>query len=91
VIAPGPWYFHMARRLVAGAAPGDGWGDPAGWLTESEAFFDRHGIHAVASACRSLLRRCGARPATSRARARVPEPFRGAGGALVVWVGIYDV
>jgi DNA-binding CsgD family transcriptional regulator len=69
----------MARRLVAEAAIDDGWGDPAGWLVESEAFFDRHGIHPVASACRSLLRKCGAGPVTTRARARVPEPFRDAG------------
>ena len=79
VIAPAPWYFHMARRLVAEAAIDDGWGDPARWLTESETFFDRHGLQPVASACRSLLRKCGARPPAPRARAGVPEPFRAAG------------
>jgi DNA-binding CsgD family transcriptional regulator len=78
VISPGLWYFHMARRLVAEAAIDDGWGDPARWLTESETFFNRHGLRPVASACRSLLRKCGARP-VSRARARVPEPFLAAG------------
>jgi DNA-binding NarL/FixJ family response regulator len=69
----------MARRLVAEAAIDDGWGAPARWLTESEAFFDRHGLQPVASACRSLLRKCGARPPALRARARVPEPFLAAG------------
>jgi DNA-binding CsgD family transcriptional regulator len=78
-ISQGPWYFHMARRLVAEAAIEDGWGDPARWLTESETFFDQHGVQPVASACRSLLRKCGARAPTPRARARVPEPFRAAG------------
>jgi DNA-binding CsgD family transcriptional regulator len=79
VISPALWYFHMARRLVAEVAIDDGWGEPARWLTESEAFFDRHELQPVASACRSLLRKCGARPPALRARARVPEPFLAAG------------
>jgi DNA-binding CsgD family transcriptional regulator len=41
----------------------------------SGRFFDRHGLQPAASACRSLLRKCGARPPALRARARVPEPF----------------
>jgi DNA-binding CsgD family transcriptional regulator len=75
VISPALWYFHIARRLVAEAAINDKWGDPARWLIESETFFDRHGLQPAASACRSLLRKCGARPPALRARARVPEPF----------------
>ena len=73
---PGSWAFHQGRRLVAEAAILDGWGEPAGWLRESEAFFDQHGYQAVASACRSLLRKCGVPATSGRAHRRVPEPFR---------------
>ena len=59
-LAPCDWYRHHARRLVAEAAIVDGWGDPARWLGEALAFFDQTGPPAVASACRSLLRRAGA-------------------------------
>ncbi len=79
ILANAPWYFHMGRRLVAEAAVRNGWGDPAGWLSEGEAFFDQHGYHAVVSACRSLLRRCGVRSSIGRGHAGVPEPFKGQG------------
>jgi DNA-binding NarL/FixJ family response regulator len=71
-LAPSDWYRQHARRLVAEAAIGDGWGDPATWLTEALAYFDANGDDRVASACRSLLRRAGAtvprraRPAHAR-------------------------
>jgi DNA-binding CsgD family transcriptional regulator len=74
-----PWYFHYGRRLVAEAAIEDGWGEPAGWLREADAFFDQHGYRTVASACRSLLRKCGVPALSGRAHRRVPEPFRGHG------------
>jgi DNA-binding CsgD family transcriptional regulator/tetratricopeptide (TPR) repeat protein len=59
-LAPSDWYRHHARRLVAEAALADGWGDPEGWLVEALAYFDPSGPPAIASACRSLLRRAGA-------------------------------
>jgi DNA-binding CsgD family transcriptional regulator len=80
ILANAPWYLNMGRRLMAEAAIRDGWGDPARWLRDSEQFFERHGYQAVASACRSLLRTCGARLTTGRGHAGVPEPF----GALGV-------
>ncbi|MGH9151485.1 MAG: AAA family ATPase [Acidimicrobiales bacterium] len=69
-LAPCDWYRHHARRLVAEAAIADGWGDPKQWLAEALAFFDPTGPPAVASACRSLLRRAGA-PVPRRRR---PSP-----------------
>ena len=59
-LAPCEWYRHHARRLVAEAAIADGWGDPKQWLAEALVFFEPTGPPAVASACRSLLRRAGA-------------------------------
>jgi DNA-binding CsgD family transcriptional regulator len=78
-VALGPWYRHFGRRLVAEVAIQDGWGEPATWLREGQEFFDRCGYHAVASACRSLLRKCGAPSTSGRAHRGVPEPFRGRG------------
>jgi DNA-binding NarL/FixJ family response regulator len=77
----------MGRRLIAEAAIRDGWGDPAGWLRDSERFFAQHSYQAVASACRSLLRTCGVRSTTGRGHVRVPEPF----GALGVTEREMDV
>ncbi len=74
---PGSWAFHQGRRLVAEAAIRGGWGEPAGWLGEAEAFFDQNGYQTVASACRSLLRKCGV--TSGRPHRGVPEPFRGHG------------
>jgi DNA-binding CsgD family transcriptional regulator len=74
-----PWYLHMGRRLLAEAAIQAGWGDPAAWLREAQAFCQEHGYEAVASACRSLLRRCGVRSTAGRGHAGVPEPFASQG------------
>ena len=79
MLALGPWFLQYGRRLVAEAAIRDGWGEPASWLREAEAFFDQNGYHAVSSACRSLLRKCGAPTTSGRAHRGVPEPFRGQG------------
>jgi DNA-binding CsgD family transcriptional regulator len=78
-LVPGPWYRHYGHRLVAEAAIQDGWGEPARWLREAEAFCDQNGYQAVALACRSLLRKCGAPAVSGRAHRGVPEPFRGQG------------
>jgi DNA-binding NarL/FixJ family response regulator len=59
-LVPSDWYRHHARRLVAEAALVDGWGEPERWLADALAFFDPVGPPAIASACRSLLRRAGA-------------------------------
>jgi DNA-binding CsgD family transcriptional regulator len=68
----------LALRLVAETAIQDAWGDPIAWLRETLGYFE--GRHApVASACRELLARTGAKvprrrpgstfvPATLRAR-----------------------
>ena len=79
LLAPAPWYFHYGRRLVAEAAIDHAWGEPAAWLRQSESFFEENGYRAVASACRSLLRKCGESGSRRRAHRGVPEPFRGHG------------
>jgi DNA-binding CsgD family transcriptional regulator len=79
-LVPCDWYRHHARRLVAEAALVDGWGDPERWLADALAFFDRAGPPAVASACRSLLRRAGARvPRRRRPAPDLAAPWAAAG------------
>jgi DNA-binding CsgD family transcriptional regulator len=73
--------FPMARwlgaRLVAEAAIADGWADPVPWLRAAEDYFHRCEVPAVASACRSLLRRSGARVTQRRSgHERVPAALR---------------
>lgn len=67
-----PWFRHLGRRLVAEAMVTDGWGDPVPWLREAAAFFDGHGNHVLAGACKDLLRAAGA-----------PVPRRGRGSSVV--------
>jgi len=69
---------HLARRLVAEAAIGDGWGNPAAWLAEAAAFFDGSGHDRMAAACRDLLRRAGGRVPRTTATG-LPAPLRTAG------------
>jgi DNA-binding NarL/FixJ family response regulator len=74
------WFRNHARRLVAEAAVGDGWGEPVAWLHEALAFFEKRDDDQIASACRSLLRRAGApvprrRPGTEA----VPTSLRALG------------
>jgi DNA-binding CsgD family transcriptional regulator len=59
---PWPWWRHLGRRLVAEAALQDGWGEPTRWLGEAAVFFDGFPAPAVASACRSMLRRACVSP-----------------------------
>ena len=75
-LVPSDWYRHHARRLVAEAAVVDGWGDPERWLADALAYFESGGPPAIASACRSLLRRTGA---------RVPRRRRPAPGLAAPW------
>ena len=53
------WFRLQARRLVAGAALADGWGDPAAWVREDLAVLDARGEERWAAALRGLLRRAG--------------------------------
>jgi len=71
-------FRHLARRLVAEAAIEDGWGHPAGWLSEAMAFFEDSGHDRVAAACRDMLRRAGQRVPRS-VSADLPRPLRAAG------------
>jgi len=72
-----PWWNHLARRLVAPAALGDGWGAPAGWLREAAVEFQASGHARLASACRGLLRQAGERvPRSGRGSAQVPAQMR---------------
>jgi DNA-binding CsgD family transcriptional regulator len=68
-----PWWNHLARRLVAQSALGDGWGEPVAWLREAAASFESTGHAQLASACRGLLRRAGVPvPRSGRGSAKVP-------------------
>jgi DNA-binding CsgD family transcriptional regulator len=51
---------NLGLRLVSEAAIADGWGTPADWLRTAEQYFHDEEIPAVASACRTMLRRTGA-------------------------------
>ncbi|MFC5138659.1 ATP-binding protein [Actinomycetospora rhizophila] len=64
--------LHCVQLLTAQAAVRDGWGDPATWLRESEAFFAEAGHARPARRCRIVLGRTGA-----------PVPRRGRGGSVV--------
>ena len=77
---PQPLAYHLGLRLVAQAALDDGWGDPAPWLREAEAYF--HGLPArpIAAACRALLRRVGTRvPQRRQGTAAIPLRLRKVG------------
>jgi DNA-binding CsgD family transcriptional regulator len=66
--------------LVAGAAIRDGWGDPVGWLRESEAFFAAGGYDRTARRCRTMLGEAGAPvPRRSHGTSDVPAPLRALG------------
>ncbi len=73
------WFRHVGRRLVAEAATADGWGDPVPWLREALDFFDGRGENALASACRSILRRAGAAVPRRRGATGVPGHLRAVG------------
>jgi DNA-binding CsgD family transcriptional regulator len=57
--APYPTARHIGLRLVSEAAITDGWGTPTAWLRDAEEYFHDCEILAVASTCRTLLRRSG--------------------------------
>jgi DNA-binding CsgD family transcriptional regulator len=59
VAAPFGMARYLGLRLVAEAALADGWGDPACWLREAQAYFHVGDVPAVANACRVLLRQAG--------------------------------
>ncbi|MCD2195435.1 AAA family ATPase [Actinomycetospora endophytica] len=64
----GSGLVHAQQLLVARAAARDGWGEPATWLRECEAFFTASGHERTARRCRALLGATGA-----------PVPRRGPG------------
>jgi DNA-binding CsgD family transcriptional regulator len=63
---------HYLRLHAAEAAVRDGWGDPATWAREAEAFFSARGYDRIARWSRSLLAKAGA-----------PVPRRGRGDSVV--------
>ncbi|MDQ4071033.1 MAG: LuxR C-terminal-related transcriptional regulator, partial [Actinomycetota bacterium] len=72
-----PWFRMLGRRLVAEAALADGWGTPALWLEEAQAFFAENRLEELARASRSLLRRVGSEP--SRGGGEVEPELAGLG------------
>lgn len=74
------WVVHHTRRLIAGAAMADSWGDPVGWLREAEPFFMARGHDEIAAACRRLLAEAGAPlPRRRRVGEAVPADLRAHG------------
>jgi DNA-binding CsgD family transcriptional regulator len=75
-----PMGMNLGLRLVGEAALADGWGAPVDWLRAAEEYFHATDIPAVASACRTLLRRCGVRVGQRRAGLDgIPPSLRAAG------------
>ncbi len=71
---------HMQQLLVSKAAIRDGWGDPATWLRESEAFFAERGYERIARRCRTLIGDAGAPVPRRRATGTaVPPSLRALG------------
>jgi hypothetical protein len=71
---------HLGLRLVSEAAVADGWGTPVDWLRTAEEYFHQQEVPAVASACRSLMRRAGVTVAQRRhGVAGIPSALRNAG------------
>ena len=70
------WMRDLGHRLLAEAALADGWGDPVPWLRDALARYEECGDDRLASACRSLLRRTGARVARRRDLSGVPPALR---------------
>ena len=73
-IAIGAGIRHSQQVLVSMAAIRDGWGDPAAWLRESEAFFAGGGYERAARRCRTLIGEAGAPVPRRRADATVVPP-----------------
>jgi DNA-binding CsgD family transcriptional regulator len=73
---PYPPTRHLGLRLAAPEAIAHGWGEPAGWLRATEAYFHETAPR-VARTCRDLLRRTGAPvPQHRRGIADVPAHLR---------------
>ncbi|MFS8102222.1 AAA family ATPase [Lentzea alba] len=71
---------YLGLRLAGPCALADGWGEPLEWLREAEEHFHSNDVHAVAAACRAVLREAGA-PQQRRRRDHdtVPAELRKAG------------
>ncbi|WNV87264.1 LuxR C-terminal-related transcriptional regulator [Umezawaea sp. Da 62-37] len=71
---------HLGLRLAAEAALTDGWGAPANWLREAEAYFHQDYVPAVTNACRVLLGQAGVSAAPHRGgTGDLPAPLRSRG------------
>lgn len=72
--------LYIQVILAAQAALRDGWGDPARWLREAEAFFSTGGYDGLARRCRLMLREAGApMPRKGRGKSDVPIGLRALG------------
>ena len=65
-------WLHLAHRVAAASAHRDGWGEPATWMVDAEAWFAERGLRRLVAACRSVGRSVG-----------VPQRRRGRGMAEV--------
>lgn len=68
---------HLARLLVAPVAAEHGWGDPAAWLREADAWFADAAFAAMASHVRSVMRGLDVPvPRRGRGESEVPTEMR---------------
>jgi DNA-binding CsgD family transcriptional regulator len=70
------WFRLQARRLVAGAALADGWGDATAWIREDLPVLEARGEERWAAALRGLLRRAGAAVPRRGRDAELPAALR---------------
>lgn len=71
------WHRLQGRRIVAGAALAERWGDPVRWAGEDLPLLEARGQDRWAAAVRGLLRRAGAVvPRRGRGDSEVPATLR---------------
>ncbi len=66
---------HLSLLLVATAAARDGWGEPARWLQEAEAYYTSQEVPSAVRVCRDALRELG-QPLRQRRRGCHEVPQR---------------
>ncbi|MGH9084988.1 MAG: helix-turn-helix transcriptional regulator, partial [Acidimicrobiales bacterium] len=76
----GAGVLHTYVIVAARAALRDGWGEPARWLRQAEAFFGTRGYERLARRCRTMLGEAGEPvPRRGRGESDVPASLRALG------------
>ena len=76
----GAGVVHCFAIVAARAAIRDGWGEPARWLRQAEAYFGTRGYDRLARRCRAMLGEAGVPvPRRGRGESDVPASLRALG------------